>query len=71
MDKKTVLENDLQSVIEIEKMFYLLDKKDKICVLPYTVSTNGLLEKIGIIQDWNIIENERVLTLLNDYLNED
>ena len=69
--KKLVLEGPFEDVIELQDHYYLVDKKDKICVLPYTVSSNGLLDKIGIVQDWNIIENEKVLTLLNDYLNED
>ncbi len=71
MKEKIVVENDYQKIIEIEKLFYILDKKDKICVLPYTISTNGLLDKIGVVQDWNYIEEESVLTLLNDYVYDD
>lgn len=68
---KVLLDGDFEKVIQIDKHYYLIDKKDKICVLPYTISTNGLLDKIGIIQDWNYIEDERVLTLINDYISED
>jgi len=68
INKKLVLEGDFEDIVEIEKHYYLIDKKDKICVLPYTISTNGLLDKIGVIKDWNYIEEEKVLTLLNDYI---
>ncbi|MFW6311044.1 MAG: hypothetical protein ACOC1K_02290 [Nanoarchaeota archaeon] len=69
--KKLLLEGEFEDVIEIDNHFYLVNKKDKICVLPYTISTNGLLDKIGIIEDWNNIEDEKVLTLLNDYISTD
>lgn len=71
LDKKIVLQGIYEDVIELNKHYYLLDKKDKICILPYTISTNGLLDKIGVIQDWNYLEEERVYTLINDYINED
>lgn len=71
IEKKTVLRGPFEDVIELNDHYYLVDKKDKICVLPYTISTNGLLDKIGVIQDWNYLEEERVLVLLNDYINED
>jgi len=68
INKKLVLEGPFEDIIEIENHYYLVDKKDKICVLPYTISTNSLLDKIGVIKDWNYIEEEKVLTLLNDYV---
>lgn len=71
IEKKIVLEGKFEDVIELNNHYYLVDKKDKICVLPYTISTNGLLDKIGVVEDWNYIEDEKVLTLLNDYLSED
>lgn len=71
MNKKLVLNGPYEDIIEIDKHYYLVDKKDRICVLPYTISTNGLLDKIGVIRDWNYIEEERVLTLINDYIYED
>ncbi|NMC59897.1 MAG: hypothetical protein GYA51_11035, partial [Candidatus Methanofastidiosa archaeon] len=71
INKKLVLEGPFEDIIEIEQHYYLVDKKDKICVLPYTIATNGLLDKIGVIKDWNYIEEEKVLTLLNDYAYDD
>jgi len=71
IEKKIVLSGDFEDIIELNSHYYLIDKKDKICVLPYTVSTNGLLDKIGVSKDWNFIKKEQVLILLNDYINED
>lgn len=71
IEKKTVLEGDFEDVIQIEDHFYLVSKKDKIAVLPYTISSQGLLDKIGVIEDWNLIEEEKDLTLLNDYISTD
>jgi hypothetical protein len=71
IEKKLVFEGSFEDVIEIDKHYYLVNKKDRICVLPYTVSTNGLLDKIGVVEDFNYIEEEKVLTLLNDYVYED
>ena len=71
IEKKLVLQGVYEDIIELKNHYYLIDKKDKICILPYTISTNGLLDKIGIVEDWNYLEEEKVLTLLNDYINED
>jgi hypothetical protein len=68
IEKKIVKQGDYEDVIEIDGHFYLLDKKDKICILPYTISAEGLLDQIRVIQDWNFIEEEEVLTLINGYI---
>jgi len=67
-DKKLVLSGLFEDVIEIDKHYYLINKTDRICVLPYTISTNGLLDKIGVVEDFNYIEEKKILTLLNDYI---
>ena len=69
--KKLIIEGEYENVIELEGHYYLVDKKDRVCVLPYTISSEGLLDKIGIIEDWNYIEEEKILTLIHDYLNTD
>lgn len=71
IEKKVVKEGDYEDVIEIDGHFYLLDKKDKICILPYTISAEGLLDQIGVLEDWNFIEEEEVLTLINAYITTD
>jgi len=69
--KKKIIQGEYEDVIEIDGHYYLVDKKDKVAVLPYTISSDGLLEKIGIIEDWNYIEDEEVWTLLNGYISTD
>lgn len=71
VEKKLILEGEFEDVIELDDHYYLVDKKDRICVLPYTISVEGLLDKIGLVQDWNFLEEKNVLTLINDYLNTD
>lgn len=70
MNKKIVLNGSFEQVIEIDKHYYLINKKDRVCVIPYTMSGN-LLDKLGVVEDFNYIEEEKVLSILNDYLNED
>lgn len=69
--KKKIVQGEYEDVIEINHHYYLVDKKDKIAVLPYTISSEGLLEKIGIVEDYNYIEEEEVWTLLNGYISSD
>jgi len=71
IEKKRVLQGVFEDVIELDGHYYLIDKKDKICVLPYTISTNGLLDRIGIVEDYNYLEEEKVNVLLNDYISAD
>ena len=71
VEKKLIIEGDFEDVIELDDHYYLVDKKDKICVLPYTISSEGLLDKIGITQEWNYLEEKKVYTLINDYLSTD
>ena len=69
--KKIVVQGEFEDVIEIDGHYYLMDKKDRIGVMPYTISSEGLIDKIGVVQDWNYIEEEEVLTLLNGYVSSD
>lgn len=71
MKKKIVLQGSFENVIEIDNHYYLLDLKDKICVVPYTLAANGLLDKIGVVEDFNVIKEENILTLLHDYVYDD
>jgi len=69
--KKVIVQGEYEDVLEIDGHYYLMDKKDRIAVMPYTISSEGLIEKIGVVQDWNYIEEEEVLTLLNGYISSD
>lgn len=70
-EKQIIMEGDFEDVIQIDNHYYLSYKKDRIAVLPYTIDSRGLLDNIGIMEDWNYVENERVLTLINDYISTD
>lgn len=69
-EKKVVLSNDFQEVIEWNDHYYIKSKFDRACVLPYTIS-DGLLDKIGVVELWNEEEKETTLTLLTDYFSKD
>jgi hypothetical protein len=69
--KKLIAQGEYEDVFEIDGHFYLQDKKDKVAVIPYTISSEGLIDKIGVVQDWNYVEEEEVLTLLNNYVSSD
>lgn len=70
-EPKIVLDGEFEEVLKINGHFYLRSKKDQVCVLPYTISADGLLDKMGVIDVWNEVERKNVQTLLKDYLNED
>jgi len=69
--KNIVLSGEYEDIIEIKDHYYLINKKQRICVLPYTISTQGLLDKIGVIKDLNILTEEYDYTLINGYISED
>jgi hypothetical protein len=69
--KKLILQGEYEDVFEIDGHYYLQDKKDRIAVIPYTIDSKSLIDKIGVVLDWNYIEEEEVLTLLNDYASSD
>jgi hypothetical protein len=68
---KVVLEGEFEKIIEKDGHYLIESKKDRICVLPYTISDNGLLDKIGVVKQWNTEEEKATYTLLYDYLNVD
>ena len=70
-EKKLIAHGEFENVYELEGHYYLEDLKDKICVLPFSMDSRGLLDKIGILEDWNVLEKERVITILNDYITTD
>lgn len=70
-EKKFILEGDFEDVIEIEDHYYLISKKDRVAVIPYTINSKGLLDKIGVTEDWNYVSDEKDLTLITDYISSD
>jgi hypothetical protein len=70
-ERKIVLESDLEEVYKIGEHYFIVNKKDLVCVLPYTLDEGGLLDKIGVLEVWNSHERRSSLTLLKNYLSED
>lgn len=71
MEKKIVNSGDFEEVVEINDHYYLISKKDRIGVVPYTISAQGIIDKIGIVNDINILKNKNEFTILYDYINVD
>lgn len=71
LEKKIVLSGPYEDVLSINDHFYISDKFYKICVLPYTISSSGILEKVGVIKHINILSGEQSYSLINDYINAD
>jgi hypothetical protein len=70
-EKKIMLSGDYEDIISIDDHYYLVDKRDKMVVLPYTLDSRALLDKIGVIEDWNYLEEESVITIMSDYISSD
>jgi len=71
IEKKVVFEGPYEDVISIDDHYYLVSKKHRICVLPYTISTDNLLDKIGVIKDYNYFDKDYDYTLINGYITSD
>lgn len=71
MNQKIVLKGEYENIIDRDGHFFIEQKNDRICVIPYIISESGMLDKIGVVEYWNREEERNSMTLLNDYLNED
>jgi len=71
LEKKIVLTGPFEDVIKENNHLYIVHKLDKICVLPYTISTEGILNQIGVIKDLDILKEKEEYTLINGYINQD
>ena len=71
LEKKIVMKGMFEDVLKENNHLYLVHKLDKICVLPYTISTDGILDKIGVIKDLDILSEKEVYTLINGYISQD
>jgi hypothetical protein len=71
LERKTVVEGKFEDVIEIKDHYYLVSKKHQVTVLPYTIDTKGLLDKVGVVKDYNYVFEEYDYTLINGYVNQD
>jgi hypothetical protein len=71
LERKTVVEGQFEDVIEIKDHYYLISKKHQVTVLPYTIDSKGLLDKVGVVKDYNYVFEEYDYTLINGYVNQD
>ena len=70
MKDKIIIENELEKVIEQNDHYFVVNKKEIICILPYTID-KGLLTNIGVISKYNDDTEEETKTLIMGYLNKD
>ena len=71
LERKIVLEGKFEDVISIDEHYYIISKKYRVAVLPYTIDTRGLLDKVGVVKDYNYIQESYDYTLINGYVNKD
>jgi hypothetical protein len=71
IEKKTIVEGKFEDVIEIQDHYYLVSKKHRVTILPYTIDSKGLLNKVGVIKDYNYVFEDYDYTLINGYINAD
>lgn len=70
-EKTPVAENELQTVKTKNERFVIENKKDIICVLPYTLDEGGLLDTIGILEVKEPDEKISINTILKGLLSSD
>lgn len=71
IEKKVIVDGKFEDVIEIDEHFYIISKKQKVTVLPYTIDARGLLDKIGVVKDFNYVIEDYDYTLVNGYISAD
>jgi len=71
LERKTVLEGKFEDVISIDEHYFLVSKKHRVAVLPYTIDTRGLLDKVGVVKDYNYIFEDYDYTLINGFISQD
>ena len=71
LEKKIVMKGMFEDVLKENNHLYLVHKLDKICVLPYTISADGVLDKIGVIKELDILSEKEVYTLINGFISQD
>jgi len=70
IQSKLLYSNDIEDVIDYNGRFYIVNKKQNIYVIPYTLD-KGMLDKIGIINSTNLIYSNLEYSLINGIINID
>jgi hypothetical protein len=63
--EKVVLTSPFEDVVEKDKHLYIVHKLDTICVIPYTIASNGILDKVGVVKE------DKIYKLLTGYVSAD
>ena len=71
IEKKVIMEGKYEDVVQINEHYYLVSKKHRVTILPYTIDSKGLLDKVGVIKDYNYVFEEYDYTLINGYITQD
>jgi len=71
LERKIVLNGKFEDVISIDEHYFLVSKKHRVAVLPYTIDTRGLLDKVGVVKDYNYIFEDYDYTLINGFISQD
>jgi hypothetical protein len=69
--KKIALSGKYEDVVEVNDHLYIINKKQRLCVIPYTISQQGLLDLLGVTQSKNTLTDRNDYTLINGYISED
>lgn len=69
--KKVVLSGKFEDIIEVNEHYYLISKKNRVAVLPYSIGSQGLLDKIGVVKDYNVLSEDYDYTLISGYVSQD
>jgi len=71
IERQIVLEGIFEDVIKVKEHYYLISKKRSVAVLPYTIDTRGLLDKVGVVKDYNYIFEDYDYTLIHGFISQD
>jgi hypothetical protein len=69
--RKTICEGRFEDVVEINEHYFLVSKKHRVTVLPYSIDSRGLLDKVGVVKDYNYVFEDYDYTLINGYISQD
>lgn len=70
MQERLIDENDFEKVILQDDHYYVINNKELVAIIPYTIK-DGILEQIGIINVVNEETEEEEQTLIMGYLKKD
>ena len=70
LQTKILHSNEFEDVVEFNEKFYVVNKKQKLCVIPYTLN-KGLLDKIGVVKYNTAFSSNLQYSLMSGIVNID